>query len=624
VLILVFVMILAAGIPIGYGANSQTTSLEVLSRIKLDKEPRCIAVNEVTNRIYVGIEGGIVVINGSTLQILATIQLDSSPNWIIADARNNHIIVSGYNVSVFDGATNSKIGTLSNSGNDKSQVDSDEIVLDSKRNLIYTALATTTYPSDERIRVYNATTLIELTPIILSGTSGGLYVSDLSIAIDTELNRIYVEWLYNDTIFLIDGSTHAILKTNNFTSYYNLAGYNPLTNRVYFEYNRAIDGTTLKEIPTPSIFGIEAFDPVLPIIYGQSQIFDAFTGESLAQFDTSQYGGIAILHAINTRTGILYIEAWPNNETLAVQGPTATKPLLITGLSVNPQFQVEAGNSVTISYKVRNLSNSSVTYTPSVDVGPIELTQGQVQRASGENRTFQFSLSMSTVGYYTVIAENLSTGFQVQDTKPPSTCNPDDGISGWSNNSTPTFRWSAAVDNGSGVAGYYYRVDNGQENWTTSINVTLPSQTDGIHTFYVKARDNAGNNGTYGSHTFQIDKTPPSATIAYPTNGTTVISANVTFIAISTTDLSGITGYSWDFGDGANGTGLTITHRYTSSGTFAAKLTVTDGAGNKATSVTNITVPQNVIPEFSALTFLIVATTATLFVLCTKKGIQQK
>jgi PKD repeat protein len=47
-----------------------------------------------------------------------------------------------------------------------------------------------------------------------------------------------------------------------------------------------------------------------------------------------------------------------------------------------------------------------------------------------------------------------------------------------------------------------------------------------------------------------------------------------------------ISGYSWDYGDGATGTGAAPSHTYVTSGTYPAKLTVTDNDGTP-TSVTH-------------------------------------
>ena len=47
-----------------------------------------------------------------------------------------------------------------------------------------------------------------------------------------------------------------------------------------------------------------------------------------------------------------------------------------------------------------------------------------------------------------------------------------------------------------GIAGYFYRVDDGTEIYTTSKNVTLPEQKDGNYTLYVRAKDNLGMKGS--------------------------------------------------------------------------------------------------------------------------------
>jgi PKD repeat protein len=63
-----------------------------------------------------------------------------------------------------------------------------------------------------------------------------------------------------------------------------------------------------------------------------------------------------------------------------------------------------------------------------------------------------------------------------------------------------------------------------------------------------------------------------------------------------------IASYSWDFGDGGTGSGRTATHTYNSSGTFFAKLTISDGIGRTASTTQSVTVGQGSGPTV-AVTF---------------------
>ena len=55
------------------------------------------------------------------------------------------------------------------------------------------------------------------------------------------------------------------------------------------------------------------------------------------------------------------------------------------------------------------------------------------------------------------------------------------------------------------------------------------------------------------------------------------VGETVTFDASTSSDPDGnIELYSWDFGDGDTGTGVTATHVYTVKGTYVVTLTITD------------------------------------------------
>jgi len=100
-------------------AHASYDPLTVIANITLDKTPHCIAVNEETNRVYVGVTGGIVIINGETDQIITEIPLYEVYNWtevraIAVNPQTNRVYVGVWleNITVIDGATNLKVGEI--------------------------------------------------------------------------------------------------------------------------------------------------------------------------------------------------------------------------------------------------------------------------------------------------------------------------------------------------------------------------------------------------------------------------------------------------------------------------------------------------------------------------------
>ncbi len=83
---------------------------------------------------------------------------------------------------------------------------------------------------------------------------------------------------------------------------------------------------------------------------------------------------------------------------------------------------------------------------------------------------------------------------------------------------------------------------------------------------------------------------PPVAQIqASATSGTAPLGVN--FSSTGSYDPDGnITSYAWEFGDGSTATGPVVSHTYTTTGSFTAKLTVTDNNGYKGTRTQVITV----------------------------------
>ncbi len=94
---------------------------------------------------------------------------------------------------------------------------------------------------------------------------------------------------------------------------------------------------------------------------------------------------------------------------------------------------------------------------------------------------------------------------------------------------------------------------------------------------------------------------PVASFVFSPTSGSAPLT--VTFDASASYDSDGtIVSYSWNFGDGATGSGRVTSHTYASNGTFTIRLTVTDNegkTGSTSKSITIVKINDPPIAEFS-------------------------
>lgn len=133
-------------------------------------------------------------------------------------------------------------------------------------------------------------------------------------------------------------------------------------------------------------------------------------------------------------------------------------------------------------------------------------------------------------------------------------------------------------------------------NATSYSNTGLSAST--WYSYRVRAFNAGGNSGysnTATARTADVPPPPPDAApvARYTWNCTTKGGKQCSFNGSSSTDDKAITSYSWDFGDGTTGTGVTVTKRYNSGTTRTVTLTVRDNAtptqqtGTRACGVAN-------------------------------------
>lgn len=157
------------------------------------------------------------------------------------------------------------------------------------------------------------------------------------------------------------------------------------------------------------------------------------------------------------------------------------------------------------------------------------------------------------------------------------------------NDTTPAFSWTAAVDAESSVASYEFSSDD--VTWTgigavTSYSVAT-ALSAGSQTLYVRAVDEAGNTGDSASVTITIDRTNPTVGSATPL---TAIAGTATQMLVAATDASGIASCTL-YVNSASAGAMTLdavsgsyykSYTFSAAGTYSAYANCSDDAGNSA------------------------------------------
>ena len=153
---------------------------------------------------------------------------------------------------------------------------------------------------------------------------------------------------------------------------------------------------------------------------------------------------------------------------------------------------------------------------------------------------------------------------------------------------TCSFNGSASRDSDGTITNYIWNFGDG---WSTPAGPTMAGPTvshtyaaGGTYTVALTVMDNGGATNTQSQTV--IANAPPVASFMFTCNLVTC-----SFDGSASRDSDGtITNYAWNFGDGATGSGVTVTHTYRPPGTYGVTLTVTDNGGAIGTQSNNVTV----------------------------------
>ena len=137
-----------------------------------------------------------------------------------------------------------------------------------------------------------------------------------------------------------------------------------------------------------------------------------------------------------------------------------------------------------------------------------------------------------------------------------------------------------------------YAWEFGDGSTGTGISVSHSYADEGTYTITLTVTDDDASQDVT-TVSLSVGNAAPSASITSVTASSDPLlpNDNVTFSGQGTDKgIADTLTYAWDFGDSSSGTGTSVVHAYTSSGTYTVKFTVTDNDGASTTVTTSVTV----------------------------------
>ncbi len=241
IVVVIAALLLAVILPSGPPADAQT----IITTITVGRYPAGVAVNPLTNRIYVTNQNShdISVIDGTSHSVITTFPFGREVTGIGINPRTNRLY-AGYSspISILDASSGVNLGTIN-----ESLYNDYEIAINSRTNRIYLADWTALVGQPDRVRIYDGNTNTEITHLNL-GVSPNL--ERIVLAVNETTNIIYAAYSWNNNVYFIDGASNSIVRTVHVTDvpyYYPDIAVNSVTNRVYVKETSQVtvlDGAT--------------------------------------------------------------------------------------------------------------------------------------------------------------------------------------------------------------------------------------------------------------------------------------------------------------------------------------------------------------------------------------------
>jgi len=160
-------------------------------------------------------------------------------------------------------------------------------------------------------------------------------------------------------------------------------------------------------------------------------------------------------------------------------------------------------------------------------------------------------------------------------------------------NEVITFNATDSYDPDGSIVSYFWDFGDGTD--ATGAMVTHSYADDGEYMVTLTVTDDDGATDAATSTKTVLNR-PPNASFT-ESSETAHAGVLIYFNASDSSDPDGsIVSYFWDFGDGANSTGIIVEHAYGANGTYTVTLTITDDDGASNSASATKTILTNAIP----------------------------
>ncbi len=283
---------------------------------------------------------------------------------------------------------------------------------------------------------------------------------------------------------------------------------------------------------------------------------------------------------LNTWNGIYPGSSSGNNASCQLCHGTSTGNLNAYGAAI-----CAAGGNITARIQAVHNPNSDQDPTGASNITEINASTQPGWTPGNVNPLFNFSCNAT--GTVTSPPGSISGQLDPPLANLPPVANPNGPYTGTVGVAVQ-FNGSASTDPNGTITAYNWNFGDGTSG--TGVNPTHTYSAAGSYTVSLTVTDNAGlSNSASTSATIGVGNQAPVANANGPYTG--AVGTPVQLNGSASVDPDGsIISYSWNFGDGSSGSGVSPSHVYLSQGTFNVTLTVMDNTGATDSASTTATI----------------------------------